>query len=191
MKDLKNEVATPGEKLGVIEEFEHLEGTYDDDGVIRASNLGEAKYDMTRRTVGMQLKKKPLMPRVGDSVIAEVESAQPSVVNSTILIIDGKKSDANLKGMMLLIGERRKVPRSQIPCSVGDIIRATVVSTLNSIIHIAFSKPEDGVVYTRCSICGGDMIRVQRQVKCIQCGNRVDKQLSSEFPWDKSTRLDF
>jgi exosome complex RNA-binding protein Csl4 len=191
VNDLKDKVTTPGEKLGVIEEFERLEGTYDDDGAIRASSLGTAKYDMTRRSVSVLLKKRPRMPRVGDSVIAEVESAQPAVVNSTILIIDGKKTDANLKGMMLLTREKHRVSRSQIPCSVGDIIRATVVSTLNSIIHVAFNKPEDGVVHTRCSICGGEMIRIQRQVKCIQCGNRVDKRLAPEFPWDKSTRVDF
>jgi len=183
----KDGIISPGERLGVIEEFQHLEGTYNDQGIIRASNYGLVKYDMTRRTVSVQMKKRPLLPRVDDSVVAKVETAQPSAINSTILAINGKKTESSLNALMLLTGERHRAPRSEIPCSVGDIIKATVISTLNSMIHIAFIKPEDGVIYTRCSICGGGMIRLQRQVKCVQCGNRVRKRLSTEFPWTQST----
>jgi exosome complex component CSL4 len=76
-------------------------------------------------------------------------------------------------------GERPRRPATV--CKTADIVRAKVISTLNSIIHLSFEDEKCGVLTAYCSNCGGAMVRVHDKAKCVECGNIEERKLASDF----------
>ncbi|MFQ6135002.1 MAG: exosome complex RNA-binding protein Csl4 [Nitrososphaerales archaeon] len=182
---VKVKTATPGEKVSVIEEFDSGEGTYLRDGEVRSLRVGEAVPNLTERIISIKpVKSMDRLPRPGDTVIGVVETAQASIMNIRIELINGKYSQAGFTGMLQLGAERSsgrgRVRRGSV-CKRGDLIRARVFSDLNSIIHLSIDGADDGVIHTVCSLCGGDVVRIRDRVKCIECGNVEERKLASNF----------
>ncbi|MEM0263358.1 MAG: RNA-binding protein, partial [Saccharolobus sp.] len=46
---MQGELVLPGEEIAVIEEFIPSDGTYESNGIIRASVIGKIFYDMLNR----------------------------------------------------------------------------------------------------------------------------------------------
>jgi exosome complex RNA-binding protein Csl4 len=119
------------------------------------------------------------LPKVGDYVIGHVDSAQPSMAQITIIAIGDTVSDKELSGMLSLRDDRR---RRTSPIRSGDTIRAKVISTKNSIYHLAMDDTRTGIVKTVCSNCGGDVIALGTDsVKCKECGFVDERMLSDDF----------
>jgi exosome complex component CSL4 len=78
-------------------------------------------------------------------------------------------------------GRDRGDRRGRIIFRVGDIIRGRVISLLNSTIHITIDEKEFGVLYTLCFNCGGDTVRLNSSVKCIECGSYEDRKLAHDY----------
>jgi exosome complex component CSL4 len=64
---------------------------------------------------------------------------------------------------------------------IGDIIRGRVISLLNSTIHITIDEKEFGVLYALCFNCGGDTVRLNSTVKCIECSIFEERKLSNDY----------
>ncbi|OYT46136.1 hypothetical protein B6U84_01030 [Candidatus Bathyarchaeota archaeon ex4484_40] len=78
------EFVTPGEKLGVIEEFIPDFGTYVNEGSVRSKVVGSLLLDLTNRKVSVYpLTRRPSIPRVGSLVIGTVVGVQDSYHLST------------------------------------------------------------------------------------------------------------
>lgn len=173
----------PGDKLAVIEEFSPSEGTYVNDSSIRALKLGVAKYNQKKKEVKIEPLKKIKIPMVGDSVIGQVEAIQSNVANIKIYYINNERSPNNFTGMIILKPERqiKKGKEKTTICKLGDIIRAKVTSYNNAIFHLSINGNENGVIYTRCSSCGGNVIKIDQRVKCIDCGLVEGRKLAFDF----------
>ena len=97
----------------------------------------------------------------------------------TIIAIDDKVSDKELSGMLSLRDDRR---RRSSPIRAGDTIRAKIISTKNSIYHLALDDTRTGIVKTVCSNCGGDVIALGTdRVKCKECGFVDERMLADDF----------
>jgi len=163
----------------VIEEFEPGEGTYAYGGEVRSLRLGELVLDLRERRVNVKpVREMDRVPRVGDKVQGVVQSGQGNIINLEIQVINDKFSREGFTGMLQA---RTPGPRRTTICKPGDILRARVVSNLNSIIHLAMDRSDEGVVCTVCSVCGGRVVRIRNRVKCIECGNIEDRMLASDF----------
>ncbi len=76
--------------------------------------------------------------------------------------------------------DRRR--RTSSPIKAGDLIRAKVSSTKNSIYHLSLDDPGAGVIETVCSNCGGNVMALSRdRVKCKECGFVDERILSEDF----------
>ncbi|MGE5863266.1 MAG: hypothetical protein ACM31H_05785, partial [Nitrososphaerales archaeon] len=64
---------------------------------------------------------------------------------------------------------------------VGDIVRGRIFSLLNSSAHATISDKDLGIVYCIFYICGGDTVKLNNTVKCIECGMMEEKKLASDF----------
>ena len=182
MSEKKGRKTMPGEALAVVEEFEPGEGTYSNGDSIRAATIGVVELDMQQRKVIVKSPiKKPAMPTKGDSVEGVVESAQSNVINTRIQRINGKTSDANFTGMLSLRQDPQRRGRRITVAKVADLMRATVYSTKNAIIHLALEHDNDGVISTVCSICGGGVVRINDRVKCKECGYVDERRLAPDF----------
>lgn len=181
---------TPGEKLSVIEAFEAGESTFVEDGEVRALRVGRAVPNRGERIIGVKpVKGMDRVPAPGDIVVGVVETAQPSVANIRIESINGRYSQAGFTGMLHSGADRssRGRGRRRVTCKPGDIVRARVYSVKNSIFHISVDRPEEGVIRTVCSICGGGVVQVRDRVKCVECGYFEERKLASDFNQHRHT----
>lgn len=178
----ESRLAIPGDRLATIEEFVPGAGSASMGDVVVSTVVGDVEPDMTNRVINVKAVKSAddLLPKVGDLVIGHVDSSQPSMAQITIIAVRDVPSDKQLSGMLSMREDRRR--RTSSPIKAGDIVRAKVVSTKNSIYHLSLDDPKAGVIETVCSNCGGNVIAIGRdRVKCKECGFVDDRILSDEF----------
>jgi exosome complex component CSL4 len=180
----------PGDQIAFIEEFESGKNTYIDDGSIRSSTVGRKVYDLKRRLVRIEQKNTPKLPKIGDIIVGYIDMLFGSMISVRILYINDVKSISGFSAISPTRGisggqggwsRERGDRRSRITFRVGDIIRGRVVSLLNSNIHITIAEKDFGVVYTLCYICGGNTVRVNNAVKCVECGTYEERKLTSDY----------
>jgi exosome complex component CSL4 len=182
IETIKSKTAViPGEKLATIEEFVPGEGTASLGESIVSTVLGDAEPDMTDRVMNVRAvhSADSQLPHVGEYVIGRVDSAQPSMAQITIIAVRDLVSDKELSGMLSLRDDRR---RRSSPLRSGDTIRAKVISTKNSIYHLAMDDAKTGIVRTVCANCGGEVIALGTdRVKCRDCGFVDERMVSEDF----------
>ena len=182
----------PGDQIAFIEEFESGKNTYVDDGRIRSSTVGRKVYDLKRRIVRIEQKNTPVLPKMGDILVGFIDMLFGSMISVRILYINDIKSKSGFsaiaptKGLSSSGGHggwsrERGDRRSRMTFRVGDIIRGRVVSHLNSNIHITITDRDLGVLYTLCYNCGGNTVRVNNSVKCVECGTYEERKLTSDY----------
>src|SRR5574341_2125189 len=186
-----NNAAFPGEQVAEIEEFEGGKNTFISNGSIRASAIGDKQYDLKRRIVRIDQKKPLILPKIGDEVIGFIEMLFGPMISVKLLYLNAKPFSAgfsaiastrlNSRGWSRDRGGDR---RAKVNFRVGDIIRGRVTSLLNSTIHLTIDEKEYGVLYTLCYICGGNTVRVNNAVKCIECGNYEERKLTNDYGSD-------
>lgn len=180
MKTNKQNVL-PGDSLSVSEEFLPGKNAYDADGIVRALLAGKIVKDMVQREVSVKPVAVAKLPSVGDVVTGQVETAQTSVSNLKIYYVNGVSTQSGFVGLIFLRDERggRGMRRTQV--KLGDIVRAKVVSTTNSMIHLWIGEPHLGVVATLCSNCGHPLREDRGRAVCDNCGNVEERKFADDF----------
>ena len=176
----------PGEQLASIEEFEGGKNTYVNNGLVRSSAVGTKVYDFKRRIVKIDQKNSPMLPKIGDIVVGYIEMLFGSMFSMRILYLNDKKSEAGFSAISSARlggsgGRDRGDRRARIIFRIGDIIRGRVISLLNSTIHITIDEKEFGVLYALCFNCGGDTVRLNSAIKCIECSIFEERKLSNDY----------
>ena len=177
----KTKNVLPGDRLASIEEFVPGTGTAAIGESIISTIAGSKSPDMVSRVMNVVPSRSALksIPRVGDYITGRVDSASPSVAQVTIGSIIDVPSNREFAGMLSTRDERR---RNSTPIRAADTIRAKVISTKNSIFHLAIDDPNCGVIKTVCSSCGGPVVPLGRdRVKCPECGLVDDRLLAEEM----------
>jgi len=177
----------PGEQVASIEEFEGGKNTYVSDGTVRSAALGTKVYDLKRRIVKIDQKNSPMLPKIGDVLVGYIEMLFGSMISVRILYINDRKSIAGFSAIASARvgggggGRDRSERRGRVIFRVGDIVRGRVFSLLNSTIHITIDERDFGVLYTLCFNCGGNTVRVNNGVKCIECGSYEERKLTNDY----------
>ncbi|MCE4606711.1 MAG: exosome complex RNA-binding protein Csl4 [Desulfurococcales archaeon] len=184
---MKN-IVTPGDELGVMEEYLEGEGVYGNgNGYLRSMYTGKAFYDMVKRTANVIPARKAKFPRQGDMVIGVVTMIKPDMV---ILDIYGKLI---LTGRTYLVEEFSGTLTGLIPINLvaheyvkdlhdyfytGDIVIAQVTGSRNPF-QLSTKKPICGVIYSLCPECNTPLEVVdERTMKCPECGEKVKKKVA-------------
>lgn len=170
----------PGEQLASIEEFEGGKNTYmTADGTIRSAAVGTKVLDLKRRVIKVEQKKAPMLPKIGDIIVGYVEMIFASMISVKILYINDKRFTAGYSAIASMrVGRDR---RDRPVFRTGDIIRGRVTSLLNSTVHMTIAEKEFGVLYTLCFMCGGDTVKVNDTVKCIECGAWEPRKMTHDY----------
>src|SRR5215467_1305229 len=179
-------VIVPGDHIALIEEFEGGKNTYILDGDIRAATVGIPIYDLKRHIVKIKQKNSPMLAKIGDTVVGHVEMLFGAMMSIRILYLDERKSLAGFSAIASTRinsggGWSRGDRRGRVIFRVGDIVKGRVFSLLNSTIHITIDEREFGVLYALCFNCGGDTVRVNNNIKCIECGTLEERKLTSDY----------
>ncbi len=172
----------PGEQLASIEEFEGGKNTYiTADGTVRSAAVGTKVYDLKRRTVKIEQKNSPMLPKVGDVVVGFIDMLFSSMISVKILYINNKKSDSGYSAIASIRLGGGRDRRDRPIFRAGDIVRGRVVSLLNSTVHLTVAEKEFGVLYALCFQCGGDTVRINDSIKCIECGAYEPRKLTNDY----------
>ena len=173
----KDIFVSPGEKLGVIEEFIPGSGTYAENGNIYSSTTGQLFLDKGKRELLIYSKTRQILtPKIGDIIIGELTSVQDKNLSSKILQIEHTPIPGTFTGIMHIsdVGPGY-VKTMKSLFKVGDIIRARVISTNNREFHLSTQNDKLGVIQAACIYCGAPLIYQRNNLRCIRC-NRIGKR---------------
>ncbi|HIE14196.1 TPA: RNA-binding protein [Candidatus Bathyarchaeota archaeon] len=178
------EFVTPGDKLGVIEEFIPAFGTYVDEGAVYSKIVGSLLIDFTTRKISVYpLIHRAVIPRVGNVVIGPVVGVQDSLAFIRIIKIGAKFISGFFTGILHISEVSLRYTKSMFDvCRLGDIIRAKVISNKNKTYHLSTKGLNLGVIYAFCSKCG-DLLTLskQKKLKCKECGNIEKRKITSDY----------
>jgi exosome complex component CSL4 len=174
---MKKELLTPGEPIGLIEEYIGHDGTYEDErGVIRGKYLGAVHIDDIKREVHVKRMKEPLLIKVGDEVIGRIFNVSGVFGYVKIEVKNNKPLDRSFTGVLYphkVVKDINNVYR------VGDHIYARVVSLKNRTIHLSIAGRNYGVIKAFCKYCGSVLVKVRNnELRCSRCGNKEKRKLS-------------
>ena len=129
---------TPGDKLGVIEEFLPGSGTYVDNGNIYSLTTGQIVMDMPKREVSVQPSVHiPVILKNGDIIIGTMTTVSDR--NSTVTIFQRNEEPIYTLSGILHVSDVSKdyVKTMSDAFKIGDITRAKVISTANREFHLS------------------------------------------------------
>lgn len=166
----------PGDKIAIIEEFQTGENTFDDGHSIRSLVVGTANLDKTNRIATINGMKKPAVPKVGDVITGNVSALMNNMFAINILYINGNPTYSGLECICQAKGAKKR-----ILVRVSDIATAKIISLLNGVVHATINEPELGVLFTQCNKCGGKVIPLGNNIKCVDCAYIEERKLSTRF----------
>ncbi len=196
MKKKTSEMLFPGEYMAEIEEFQAGNNTFVLDGTIRSSVLGKKEYDFKRRTIKIDPINSQELPKIGDVVMGFVEMLFGSMISIKLFSVNNKLFTAGLSAIASARTGNNKgwnrdrynrKPKSNY--RIGDIIRGQITSQMNSSIHIAVDGANFGLLYSLCLNCGGNTVKINNGVKCIECSMYEEKRVANDYGTNLLTSL--
>jgi exosome complex component CSL4 len=183
IKKLDGTFVVPGERLGVVEEFDPGRGTVEVNGIVYASQTGMAALDAKRHVVTVKtVTGPPIVPEEGSSVVGIVEKIQEKMAIINIVMVDGKKMPLPFTGMLHISNSSPRFERIMGEvCKPNDILKAKVIDTSQRIPKLTTVGRELGVIKAFCSRCGNELVLSGRILRCSVCRNVERRRLADEF----------
>jgi exosome complex component CSL4 len=189
---MTDKIVMPGDQLSTSEELLPGDGTFDDDGIIRASRVGtyvvNEKY---KRAEVKPLTSIPVILKKGDIIFARVDLVRSSMVIATIIHVVGKKRTiSGDRNATLRVSEISKgyVKDPATEFGVGDIIRAKVIQVKPSI-QLDTKDRDLGSIKSLCTKCRHPLVKKDHMLECENCGNKQKRRISNDYGNIDSNRL--
>jgi exosome complex component CSL4 len=188
MKKKTSGMVFPGEYIAEIEEFEAGRNTFILDGTIRSSILGKKEYDFKRRTIKIDQINSQELPKIGDVVLGFVEMLFGSMISVKLFYVNNRLYTSGLSAIASArMGNNKGWNRDRYNKKpkaiyrIGDIVRGQITSLLNSSIHLAVDGTDFGLLYSLCLNCGGDTVKINNGIKCIECSTYEEKRVANNY----------
>ena len=172
----------PGEYLGTEEEFIAGSGTYEENGRVYSSNVGDVEVGSDYR-IRVKGKEESVVVQSGDEIIGVITE-----INEPLVIVAGEYLIKS--GKVYVIKTRALVHASRITghyldqCSkvlkARDVVRGKVVSTRGKI-DLTLEPPDEGVIYAFCSKCRKPLQRINSGLYCTYCQKNETRKVSNKF----------
>jgi len=173
---VKNKLFTPGEVITTQEEYDAGRNTFEENGNIRASIVGEAVFNDTNKKVSVNGKSKELL-RIGDIVYGVVSNTKESMISMDLIKTEGEKT---------LIVTRAQLPVRNISNNfvtdartyfkIGDVVKARVVKSDELAVDVEVKGIGLGVVTAFCSNCRSKMDFSNEKMMCFNCGHVEERK---------------
>lgn len=175
---------SPGDRLGVIEEFSPGPGTYVEQGVIYAKATGRTLIDLVNKQVSVfPVIRAASSPKAGGIVIGQVQQAQNQTATVRIFKIGEKVLSGPFSGVLHISDASPVYMDSMFDvCKAGDILRAKVVSETNRMYHLSTAVDRNlGVIFAFCSNCGDTLQWRRSKMRCPNCGRMENRKVASDY----------
>lgn len=182
-KHKSGQLVVPGDRLGVIEEFEPGPGTYVEEGTIYSLTTGRALMDIINKKVSVYPGiKAASVPKVGSTVVGQIQEVQSKQAVLRIFQVDNHVLSGFFSGLLHISDvSPRYVESMYNVCKAGDIVRAKVVSDKNRVFHLSTNDRDLGVVYAFCSRCGHVLSFRRLRMRCPECGNTERRKPAQDY----------
>ena len=175
---------SPGDRLGVEEEFSPGPGTYVKQGTIYSKATGRTLIDLLNKQVSVYpAVRAASSPKTGSITIGQVMQTQPQTATVRILQIDKKPLSGHFTGVLHISDSSPVYVDSMFDvCKTGDIIRTKVISETNRIYHLSTSVDRIlGVIFAFCSNCGHMLQWRRSRMRCPNCGRIENRKVASDY----------
>ena len=177
-----NKFVTPGDRLGVIEEFLPGSGTYVDDGNIYSLTTGQIVIDMQKREVSVRPSVHiPVILKTGDIIIGQMASVAER--NGTVRIFQKYEEPIyNISGVMHVSDVSKDYVKTMSDAfKIGDIVRAKIISTANREFHLSTQDDDLGVIQALCQHCGHQIVKQNNQLQCSYCKRPAQRKFTINY----------
>jgi exosome complex component CSL4 len=180
----KSNIVMPGDQVSTSEELLPGDGTFEEDGIIRASRIGIYEVDeKNRRAKVKPLSSVPVIVKRGDIVLAVVNSVRSNMIIADVIHVTGKKrpisgdTNATLRVSEISMGYT-KDPATEF--SPGDIIRAKVTQVKPSL-QLATKDKDLGAIKSICTKCKDSLILKGNLLECRTCGYKEKRKTANDY----------
>jgi exosome complex component CSL4 len=173
----------PGDEVAIAEEYMSGEGTYESEGKIFSSAVGELDLDPREKLASVILDNPPVVLQEGDVVMAEVTDTKPAMAICSIISQEGRErvvSSETLASVHVSKLSSSYVDDAGDVMKAGDIIRATVIQADPSV-QLSTAGPHFGVVRALCSRCRNPLERRGGRLYCEKCDRTENRKLADDY----------
>ena len=176
-------LVVPGDRLGVIEEYEPGPGTYVEEGSIYSLTVGRALMDILNKKVSVFPGVKASgVPKVGSIVVGQVQDVQNKQANVRIFQVGNRTINGVFSGLLHVSDVSPRYVESMYDvCKPGDIVRAKVISDKNRVFHLSTNERDLGVLHAFCSRCGHVLELKKFRMSCPDCGNLERRKPAPDY----------
>ena len=184
---IENEqIVMPGDKLGIIEQYLPGEGTYDDNGDIKSSVLGNVKINQKNKIISVETDTKPALLKVGDLVYGQITDIKPQRANVKIECIkdNGRPLALPYMGAIHISQAKRDyLEKLSDAFRIGDIVQAKVVKVTGDNVDLGTVDDDCGVLKAMCTRCRDYMHTTKRdnEVQCNSCNKKEKRKISKNY----------
>ena len=183
----KEEIVMPGDKLGIIEQYVPGEGTYDEDGEIKSSVLGNVKINQKTKIISVDSKLgKPALLKKGDIIYGQITDIKPQRANITIDCIKDNPRPLALPYIGAIhISQAKKdyLEKLSDAFRIGDIVQAKVVKITGDNVDLSTVDRKCGVLKAMCTRCRDYMYTTgkRNEVRCRTCNKKEKREVSLNY----------
>ncbi|MDO5848621.1 MAG: exosome complex RNA-binding protein Csl4 [Methanobrevibacter sp.] len=187
MKVKNGEFVMPGDKLGIIEQFIPGKGTYDNDGDIESTVLGNVNINSKMKTISVEPKSgSPATLEVGDKIYGQITDVKPQRANVKIDRLVDTQRDLSLPYMGSIHISKAKegyLDKISDAFRIGDIIKAEVVKITGDNVDLSTVSDDCGVLKAMCTRCRGYMATTEKknELQCKRCNRKEKREVSNEY----------
>ena len=180
----KNKIVLPGEQVSISEELLPGDGTFEENGIIRALRVGTYIVDEKhRKAVVKPLTSIPIELKRNDIVLAQVNSVRSNMIIANVIHLIGKKraisgdTNGTLRVSEISTGYTRD-PATEF--AQGDIIRAKVIQVRPSL-QLATKDRDLGAIKSNCTKCRHPLIKKGNILECNNCNNKEKRRIAYDY----------
>lgn len=187
MKVKNGDFVMPGDKLGIIEQYLLGKGTYDNEGDIESTVLGNVKINSKMKTISVEPKSGyPATLEVGSKIYGQITDIKPQRVNVKIDRMVDTPRDLSLPYMGSIHISKAKegyLDKISDAFRIGDIIKAEVVKITGDNVDLSTVAEDCGVLKAMCTRCREYMATTEKknELQCKKCNKKEKREVSSEY----------
>jgi len=181
---MKHKLVMPGDQLSTSEELLPGDGTFEENGIIRAARIGTYVVNEKHRTAEVKpATSTPVTLSRGDIVIAKVNVAKPTMIIADVIHVAGKNrsisgdTDATVHVKEIAQGFIKDASTEYRP---EDYIRAKVIQVRPSV-QLETKDRNLGAIKALCSRCRHPLIKKSHGLECENCGNKEHRRIADDY----------
>jgi exosome complex component CSL4 len=180
---MTKKLVLPGELVAVSEEFMAGDGTYDQDGKIYSSFVGEVDLDTQQKVARVKAFNPPVQLKVGDVVYGTVRDLKETMAMITLFQAEGTdraitgETEASLHISKISSGYTESI-RNELRKT--DIIRGVVIQISPSL-QLATDRDNLGVLRALCARCRSQLARKGRDLYCENCERSESRKTAGDY----------